>query len=312
MIFALLAQASAGAQPYLGRSVRVVVPAAAGGPTDAIARPVFQQVAASTGQSFVIDARAGGRGTVGAEAVAKSAPDGYTVLVSSETLLRNTHLHNKLPYDVLNDFTGITPLARQSYVMAVHPSLPLKSVKDLIALARARAGAMAYASAGNGTGTHTAMALFNLMTDTRMVHVPYKGAVPAAIALASGEIRVMFGAISGLLPQIQARRVRPLAVSTAARIKQLPEIPTLAESGVAGYELSSWFGCFLPAKAPRTVLEKLNGELKKALASPDVAHKLGNQMFDTWHLTPDEFAKVIRADYDKFGQIANAMGMKAD
>jgi tripartite-type tricarboxylate transporter receptor subunit TctC len=196
--------------------------------------------------------------------------------------------------------------------MVVHPSVPVKSVRELIALTKARPDQVLYASPGSGTGAHMAMALFNMMTGTAMVHVPYKGSVAAAVATASGETQTMIAVISALLPQIQAKRVRLIAVSSATRVTEFPEIPTLSESGVPGYELSTWFGCFLPAKTPTPILDRLGAEIRKSLGSTDVSQSLGLQFFEPWYLTPADFEKLIKADHDKFGRIIRLTGMKVE
>ena len=302
----------ARAQSYPVKTARVVIPWPPGGSNDIVGRIVFQRVSEQTGQQFVIDNRGGAAGTIGADLVAKSPPDGYTVMVHSATHAANAHLYKKLPYDTLKDFIGVTPLAVQVGMLAVHPSLPVKSVKEFIALAKARPGEIIYGSSGNGSFVHLTMALFNSMTGTRMVHVPYKGGGPASIGIASGETQAMIATIGALLPQIAAKQVRPLAVTSAVRVKQFPEIPTIAEAGVPGYELTAWIGLFVPAGTPRPVLDRLGEEIKKALDHPDVARILSSQTLDPWFTTPEEFAKRLKSDDEKYEKLIKLTGAKID
>ena len=305
--------AAAAAQIYYpSKPVRVVIPWPPGGPNDIVGRIVFQKVSGSLGQPFVVENRAGASGTIGADIFAKSAPDGYSLMVHSATHVSNAHLYRKLQYDTLKDFIGLSPLAVQVVVMVVHPSMPARSVKELITLARARPDQIVYASSGNGSYSHMAMALFSLMTGVKLVHVPYKGAGPATTAVASGETQAYFGAISALLPQIKAQRVRPLAVSSDTRLKQFPDIPTLSEAGVPGYELTSWVACFLPAGTPRPIIDKLSAEIKKALENPDVARTLSSQTLDPWFMTPEEFARRLKTDYDKYEKLIKLTGARIE
>ena len=307
----LFACGAVWAQQYPVKPVRVVIVFPPGGATDVVGRIVFQKVGEQMGQQFVIDNRVGASGMIGGAYVAKSAPDGYTLMVYSTTLLANAHLYRKQPYDSLKDFVGITPVARLVSALVVHPSMPVRTVKDLIALARSRPNEISYGSAGVGALQHLATSQLCTMTGIKMVHVPYKGGGPAAVAVAGGEIQIFFTPASEVVPYIQSKRVRPIAVSSAQRITQFPELPTVAET-VPGYELTSWMGTFAPAGTPKAIVDRLNAELKKAVADPAVASNLSSQTLDPMHLTPEEFAKLIRADYDKFGQIVKASGARLD
>jgi tripartite-type tricarboxylate transporter receptor subunit TctC len=302
---------AAWAQTYPSKPVRVVIVFAPGGATDVVGRIVFQKVGEQLKQQFIIDNRVGASGTIGAAYVAKSAPDGYTLMVYSTTLLANAHLYSKLPYDALRDFTGITPVARLVSALVVHPSMPVHNVKDLIALAKSRPGQISYGSAGVGALQHLATSLLETMTSIKLVHVPYKGGGPAAVALASGEIQLMLTPASEVVPHIQSKRVRPIAVSSSTRITQFPDLPTIGET-VKGYELTSWMGTFAPAGTPKAIIDRLNVELKKAVADPDVAANLSNQTLDPMHMPPEEFAKQLKVDYDKFGNIIKVSGAKLD
>lgn len=310
MAAALLTAGLAAAQTYPAKTVRVLIPWPPGGSNDIVGRIVFQKVAEQTGEQFVIDNRGGAAGTIGADIVAKSPPDGYTIMVHSATHVANAHLYQKLPYDTLKDFIGITPLAAQVGMLAVHPSLPVKTVREFIALAKARPGEIIYGSSGNGSFVHLTMALFNSMTGTQMVHVPYRGGGPASIGIASGETQAMIATIGALIPQINAKQVRPLAVTSAARVKQFPGVPTLAEAGVPGYEFTAWIGAFVPASTPRPVVDRLGAEIRKALDHPDVARILSSQTLDPMFMTPEEFARRLKSDDDKYEKLIKLTAAK--
>jgi tripartite-type tricarboxylate transporter receptor subunit TctC len=264
------------------------------------------------GQQFVIENRGGAAGTIGADLVAKSPPDGYTLMVHSATHVANSHLYKKLPYNALKDFIGLAPLAIQVGILVVHPSLPVKSVKEFIALAKARPGEIIYGSSGNGSYVHLTMALLNFMTGTKMVHVPYKGGAPAATAIASGEVQAMIATIGTLLPQLQQHRVRTLAVTSAHRVKQFPDVPTIAEAGVPGYEFTAWVGAFAPAGVPRPIVDRICAEIKKALGNPDVARILASQSLDPWFTTPEEFAERMKSDDEKYDKLIRLTGARID
>lgn len=302
----------AGAQTaYPAKPVRVVIVFPPAGATDIVGRVAFQKVGEQVGQQFIIDNRAGAGGTIGAAIVAKSPPDGYTVMVYSATLVANAHLYKKLPYDALKDFIGITPIARLVGVLAVHPSMPARNVKELIALAKARPGEISYGTAGVGAYQHMAASLWAHMAGINVVHVPYKGGSPAAVATAAGEVQMLITPISEALPQINAGRLRAVAVTSDKRVTQLPQLPTIGES-LSGYEFTSWMGSFVPAGTPRAIVDKLNAELKKAVADPGVASNLNSQSLDPMHSSPEEFAKVLKSDYDKYAQVVKISGARID
>jgi tripartite-type tricarboxylate transporter receptor subunit TctC len=232
-------------------------------------------------------------------------------MVYSSTLLANAHLYKKLPYDALKDFVGIMPVARLVNCLVVHPSMPVRTVKDLIALAKARPDEISYGSAGVGALQHLSTSLLSDMAGIKLIHVPYKGGGPAAVATASGEIQMLLTPMAEVVPHIQSRRVRPIAVSSDTRISQFPELPTIGET-VKGYEFSSWMGTFAPAGTPKAIVEKLNAELRKAVADRDVAANLVAQTLDPMNMTPDEFAKRLQADYDKIGNIVRISGARLD
>ncbi|HYC47620.1 MAG TPA: tripartite tricarboxylate transporter substrate binding protein [Burkholderiales bacterium] len=299
------------AQAYPSKPVRVVIVFPPGGSNDIVGRLVYQKVSEQLGQQFIIDNRGGAAGTIGSEVVAKSPPDGYTLMVQSATHVANAHLYKKLPYDVLKDFIGITPLARQVGMLVVHPSLPVRTTKEFIALARSRPGQVIYGSSGNGSYVHLTMALLAEMNKLKMIHVPYKGGGPAGTALVAGETQAMIATIGSLFNHIKNNRVRPVAVTSDNRTTQFPDVPTIGET-VPGYEFTAWVGTFAPAGTPRPVIDKLNAELKKALAAPEVASKLSAQTLDPMHMTPEEFAKRLKSDYDKYENVVKISGARID
>ena len=309
LALAIYFPATAVAQAYPDKPVRVIVVFPPGGSNDVVARIVFQKMSEIMGQQFVIENRGGAAGTIGSEVVASTAADGYTIMVQSATHVANPHLYKKLPYDALKDFVGVTTLARQVGMLVVHPSLPTKSVKEFIALARTRPGEINYASAGNGSFVHLTMALFASTTNSKMVHVPYRGGGPAGTALIAGETQAMIATIGSLFPHIKSNRVRPLGVTSDKRTAQFPDVPAIAET-VPGYEFTAWVGCFAPAGTPKPIVDRLNAELKKALADPGVASKLTVQTLDPMHMTPEQFAARLKSDYDKYEKVIKLSGAK--
>jgi tripartite-type tricarboxylate transporter receptor subunit TctC len=271
----------------------------------------FQKVGDQLGQQFQIDNRAGAGGTLGAAIAAKSPNDGYTLMVYSASLVANAHLYKKLPYDALKDFIGITPVSRLVGMLAVHPSLPVRNARDLIALAKSRPGELRYGSAGVGAYQHLAGSLFATMAGINVTHIPYKGGAQASVAAASGEIEMLLTPVVEVINNIQSGRLRPVAVSSAKRITQFPDVPALAES-VKGYELVSWFGAYAPAGTPRPIIDRLNAELKKAVADQEVAAKLSSLVLDPMHMSPEDFARLMKADYDKYESIVRQSGAKIE
>jgi tripartite-type tricarboxylate transporter receptor subunit TctC len=309
--FCVLA-APVAAQQYPAKAVRVVIPWPPGGSNDIVGRIVAQKLSDMNGQQFVIDNRGGAAGTIGADQVAKAPPDGYTLMVHSATHVSNPHLYSKLPYDTLKDFVGIAPISAQIGMLIVHPSLPVHSVKEFIALAKARPGQIVYSSSGNGSFVHLTMALFAAQAGIKLVHVPYKGGGPAAISIASGETQAQIGTIGAVMQQIVNKRVRPLAVTSDYRVDSFPQIPTIAQAGVPGYEFTAWIGAFAPAGTPKPIVDKLNGDIQKILKMSDVAQKLKGQTLDPMFMTPEQFAKRLQSDYDKYGRVIKLTGAKID
>lgn len=299
------------AQTYPVKPVRVLIVFPPGGSNDITARIVFSKMAAITGQQFVLENRGGAAGTIGAEVVAKSPADGYTVMVQSTTHIANAHLYKKLPYDTLNDFIGVTTLARQVGVLLVHPSLPTRTGKELIALAKRRPGDLAYASSGNGSYAHMAMALFMSMAGVKMVHIQYKGGGPANIALVAGETQALLTSLGSVVNHINQGRVRALGVTSTDRSKQFPNIPAIAEF-VPGYDFVGWVGCFVPAGTPRSTVNALNAALKRALEDPEISSKLVSQTLDPLYSTPEQFLDRLQSDYKKYAEVVKISGARIE
>jgi tripartite-type tricarboxylate transporter receptor subunit TctC len=310
-VAALCSPLAVHAQAYPSKPVRVIVVFPPGGSNDVTARIVFQKMSEQVGQQFVIDNRGGAAGTIGAAVVATSPADGYTLMVQSTTHIANAHLYKKLPYDTLGDFIGITALARQVGMLVVHPVLPAKTTKELVALAKKRPGEIVYGSAGSGSYVHLAMVLFTNATGTTMTHVPYKGGGPLNIALASGEVQTTIGTIASLVPNLNAKRIRALGVTSEMRTTQYPDVPAIAES-VPGFEFTAWVGCFVPKGTPKPIVEKLNEELRKVLADPGVASKLSAQTLDPMPMTTEQFAARLKSDYAKYEKVVRISGAKID
>ena len=286
----------------------MIIPWPAGGLTDVAGRIIVQKMGENLGQSFVVDNRGGATGTIGADLVAKSPADGYTLMVHSTSHVANAHLYAKLPYDTLRDFTPIGLLVAQTGLLVVHPSLPVKNVKELVALARAKPDQVLYASSGAGSFSHLAIALLTSMTNTKMLHVPYKGGGPATTALVSGETQFLVGSPAAVVPHLPSKRLRLLAVSSDARLPQFPDTPTVAEAGVPGYEFRAWVALFGPAGLPRPIVDRLNAEIKKVQDSRD--NRL--DAFEPWSMTPDQTAARMRADYEKYGTLIRLTGAKPE
>jgi tripartite-type tricarboxylate transporter receptor subunit TctC len=296
------------ADAYPAKAVRVVIPWPAGGLTDVAGRIVLQKMSESMGQSFIVDNRGGATGTIGADIVAKSPPDGYTLMVHSTSHVSNAHVYKSLPYDTLKDFVPIGLLVAQTGLLVVHPSLPVRSVKELIALARAHPGQILYASSGGGSFSHLAVALLTSMTKTDMLHVPYKGGGPATTALISGETQFLVGSPAAVVPNLSSKRLRLIAVTSDTRLPQFPDTPTVAQAGVPGYEFRAWVALFVPAGTPKPIVTRLNAEIKKALESRD--NRL--DAFEPWYMTPEQTAARVAADYEKYGRLIKLTGAKPE
>ena len=297
---------------YPTKSIRIIVPQSAGGSTDLAARIVTQRLADALGQPIVVDNRPGAGSLNGTETVAKAPPDGYTLLVVAASFSINPSLHEKLPFDPVRDFAPVTRFAALPHILVVHPSLPVKSVKELIALAKAKPGELNYASSGIATSTHLATELFKYMTGTDMVQVPYKGGAPGVVGLLSGQVQLYFATISTALPHVKAGKLRALAVTTAKRSVVAPEYPTIAEAGVPGYEHASWIGLLAPAKTPPAVIAALNQNAVKVVHMPEVKALLLRDGLEAIGDSPQEFAGVIKAEVAKWKKVVKAAGIKPE
>ncbi len=314
-VFVLIAVGSAvaSAQEYPNKPIKLLVPAAPGGGADFLARIVGTKLTESLGQSVVVENRAGASGTIAADGTAKAAPDGYTMLIGQSTsIVIVPQLYQKLGYDTLKDLAPVTLVAQVPNILVVHPSLAANSVKELIALAKSKPDLLNFGSAGNGAPSHLAGEMFKSATLTKMVHVPYKGAGLAVNALLAGEIQVMFAPMVAVLPQVKAGRLRALAVTSAARSAAVPELATLAESGLTGYEISSWFGLFVPARTPPAVIDKLHRETVKVLQTADVKERFSKEGAEPVGNTPAEFTRYVNSEFVKYAKIVKDNNIKED
>jgi tripartite-type tricarboxylate transporter receptor subunit TctC len=305
------AQAQTAVQ-YPVKAVRMIVPFPAGGSADTLARVLSQMLSGPWAQQLVIDNRPGAGGNIGADLVAKSAADGYTLLMGTIALAISPGVYGNLPFDVHTDFQPVTMVASVPMILVIHPSVPARSVQELIALARARPGQLTFSSAGNGTPSHLAGEMFAAMTKTRLVHVPYKGGAPAVIDLLAGQVSLMLDNSLSVPAHIKAGRLRALGVSTTQRSSLLPDVPTLIEAGIAGYEFNSWFGVFAPAQTPSAVVAKLHRDIDRVLTDASVQQKLRSQGAEPVGNTPAEFAQIFKRDVERLTKISKAAGARVD
>jgi len=309
----LMAATLTQAQNFPVKPVRVITPFTAGSAIDTLARVVGQKLGDTWGQQVVIDNRIGANGIIGTEAAAKAPPDGYTVYLGNiSTLAVNPHLYLKLPYDALRDFAPVTLAATIPVVLVVHPSLPVKSVRELIPLAKAHPGQLNYASGGTGSAQHLPMEMLRVETGINIVHVPYKGLGPAFSDVLGGQVPMMFTGVSNVVPYMKTGRLRVLAIGSPKRSATLPEVPTVAEAGVPGFDFDSWTGYLVPVGTPRELIVKLHADITRTLAAPEVRDKLVTLGFDLVGGTPEAFATLIRNDIARFGKLIKAAGIKAE
>jgi len=314
-LIAVLAVVAGGgsAQNYPTRPIRLVVPFPAGGTTDILAREVGRRLSVSLGQPVVIDNRPGAAGNIGSDLVAKSAPDGYTLLMCTvSTHAINPNLYAKLPYDHVKDFAPVILVAGVPNVLEVTPALPVNSVSDLIKLAKEKPGQINFASSGSGTSIHLSGELFKTMAGVDMTHIPYKGSAPAIADLMGGQVQVMFDNLPSSLQQIKAGKLRAIAVTSAQRAPALPDVPTIAESGLPGFEATSWFGIVAPAGTPPAIIARINADVNQWLQSPDAREELLAQGAAAAGGTPEQFAAHIRAETEKWAKVVKASGAKVD
>ena len=300
---ALLIAPAVQAQNYPVKPVRIVVPTAPGGGTDLIGRLLAQNLSSQLGQQFMVDNRGGAGTTIGTAAVAKSPADGYTLLLTHSSLAFNATYYNKLPYDTLKDFAPITQGISVPNILVVHPSVAAKSVPELVSVIKAKQGGFTFASAGNGTSGHLALELFRLTSGTQFVHVPYKGGAPALQETIAGQTQALFSIALAATPQVKAGKVRALAITSAKRSPVAPELPTVAESGHPGFEVIGWFGWLAPAKTSKVIVDRLNMELVKSLAIPEVKDRLLSMATVPVGDKPEEFARFIRSEHEKWAKV---------
>jgi tripartite-type tricarboxylate transporter receptor subunit TctC len=307
-----LATALAAAQAYPARPVRVVVGFPPGAGVDITTRLVTPRLAEALGQQFIVDNRPGAAGNIGAEVASKAMPDGYTLLSASAPIVMSPALYKHLNYNLERDFDPIGLMASAPFVLVLHPSVPAKSVKEFIALARLRPGQLAYASTGSGSTPHLSMELFKAQAGINMVHVPYKGTPQAVPDILSGQVQAMFANTLSVLPQVKAGRLRALAISSAKRSAAVPELPTVAEAGMPGYEAGTWFGLFAPAGTPREIINRLSGEIVRIVGTPDMKARLLEQGADAVTSTPEQFRAFVKSELAKWSEVIKAVGVKAE
>ncbi|MEW6332835.1 MAG: tripartite tricarboxylate transporter substrate binding protein [Thermodesulfobacteriota bacterium] len=304
---------TAHAQTYPSKPLRLVIPYPPGGGTDTIMRPFVQQLSARLGQQVIVDNRGGAGGSIGMEAAARSAPDGYTIVAGlTAQLAVNPALYKKIPYDPIKDFAPITLFADGPYLLVVHPSVPARSVQEFLELARKRPDEITCASSGNGSGGHLAAELLKSMAGIKMLHVPYKGGGPALTGLLTGEAQALFAPYASAQGHIKAGRIRALGVTTSRRPKSIPDIPTIAEAGVPGYDSGVWYSLLAPAGTPRAIVDRLNRETIAVLNTPEYAKLLTDQAIDPIGSTPEELAKYIKTEMDKWAKVVKDSGMRME
>ena len=308
----MLLAGAASAQTYPSRPIRYIVPQAPGGSSDTLARIITQPVSSALGQQIVVDNRPGATGIIGAEAVVKANADGYTLLQAATSHATNPAMHARLPYDSLRDFAPISLLSQQPNIFVVHPALPVTNIQSLIAYVKSRPGQLNFASSGTGGSQHLAGELLKGMTGIDMVHVPYKGSPPALVDLLAGRIPIMSSTMPPVLPHIRSGKVRALAVTSVKRSVAVPDVPTVAESGVPGYEAIAWQGLLAPAGTPRPVVNRINAEFVNVLKRPEIVAKLNEQGYETVASTPEWFASYTKSEIAKWSRVIKAAGLKGE
>ncbi|MCE9639903.1 MAG: tripartite tricarboxylate transporter substrate binding protein [Betaproteobacteria bacterium] len=313
LVFGLSGAVCALAQGYPYKPIRLIVGYSAGGGTDVIARIVGLRLSEVLGQPIVVDNRPAAAGAAAAGLVARSPADGYTLFVAAtSTLAVNPSLYKDLPYDTGKDFTPVAQIVAMPNLLVVTPGLPVASVAELIALAKAERGRLTYASGGVGSSNHFTAELFNYMAGVKMTHIPYKGGGPAMVDVASGQVAIFFSTIASAMPQVKSGRLRSLAVTSATRSQSLPEVPTIAEAGLPGYESTIWYGALLPARAPQGIVERLNFEIVKILKTPEIRQRFLALGADTVITTPEQFAQYIQSEIKKWDKVVKDAGIRAE
>ena len=312
VLVAVAGAQTALAQTFPAKPIRVIAPFSAGGGADTLARLLAQKLSDIYGQQVIIDNRAGASNIIGTEIAARAAPDGYTILIANNNHASNPAIYRKLPYNTLNDFAPVSLVALTPFILIVHPSLPVKSVRDLIALAKSKSGQINYASPGNGTAAHLAVELFKLNTGVDIVHIPYKGMAGAVVDTMAGATQMMIVSPLTVLPQVKAGKLNALAVTTATRSQALPDLPTMQESGVAGYEFSSWYGLLAPRAVPGPIIANLNQATAKALQSKDLQTRLASEGAEPVGGTPEQFAGFLKQQMEKYAKLIKEIGLQPE
>jgi tripartite-type tricarboxylate transporter receptor subunit TctC len=312
LLFIALLAFAAQAQDFPNRPMRLVVPFSPGGSSDGISRLLAQKISVSLGQPMVVENKPGAGGNIGTDLVAKSKPDGYTVLLVATSTAINQTLFPNLPYDAMRDLEPVVHLVNLSGILVVHPDVPVKTVQELIDLSKSKPGALNYASAGNGTTLHLAGEMFKSLAKVDITHVPYKGSGPALTDLIGGRVQMMFANMPGTIQHVHAGRIKVIAVTDEKRSSVLPDVPTIAEAGVPGYRATGWFGIMAPAGTPREVVEKLNAEFNKALRTPELVEFMKNEGAELGGGTPQDFRAHLRSEVDRWAAVIKGAGIKAN
>ena len=312
LLFALAAAPALAQDAYPTKPVKIIVAYPAGGANDIVARAIGQELAQELGQPMVIENKSGAAGVIGADAAAKSAPDGYTLFMAAGAHTLAPSLHKSLPYDIVRDFQPISLAALGTYLLVVHPSVPAKSVKELIELAKANPGKLNFASSGAGAPPHLAGVMFQKLAGVELNHIPYRGDTPAITDLMAGQVQLAFLSIQPLIPQVKAGTLRALAITSGKRSAAVPELPTVAESGLPGYDIGTWWGLLAPAKTPRPIVDRLAAAMRKATAVPSVKERFAAGGNTAQSSLPDEFAAMIKSEVERYRELASAAGVKPE
>jgi len=308
IVLSLAAASSAAAQPYPSRQIELMVPFVAGGTTDNMARLIAQRLSDKWGQPAIVNNRPGGGSTIGTNIAAKAAPDGHTLLITTIAFAINAGLH-KQPYDAIKDFTAVTEISSIPIMLVVHPSLPVTNLKEFLAYAKSQSTGVDYASSGPGTSTHLAAEMFKTMTGAKLVHVPFKGNAEVMNALLGGHVKVHFGLSASSLQHVRNGKLRVLAVTTDKRLAELPDVPTVAELGYPGYEISSWQGVFVPTGTPKEIVDKISGEIVQLIKTPEVRERIKKEGADPIGSTPEQFAARFKNEVEKWSKVIKAAGL---